>query len=164
MYIIWISFTIKYIVIIPMCLMGSHFCVIIYTVKCNSGSWTVHKNWGTNVGSCNNVHEVDTKTLLCRLSEMKFEVVSLKGDCVWITKHSRVNFMWDSSHPQTMTAWVCLYLIDLLECLVGFVSIDSMPDVSRVSFSRLTWWSQENVDGYCCCIPGRCRKVAEAWS
>jgi hypothetical protein len=42
----------------------------------------VEKSWfggwgrqGTNVGSCNNVHEVDTKTLLCRLSEMKFDVV-----------------------------------------------------------------------------------------
>jgi hypothetical protein len=31
---------------------------------------------GTNVGSCNNVYEVDTKTLLCRLSEMNLERVS----------------------------------------------------------------------------------------
>jgi hypothetical protein len=42
----------------------------------------VEKSWfggwgrqGTNVGSYNNVHEVDTKTLLCRLSAMKFDVV-----------------------------------------------------------------------------------------
>jgi hypothetical protein len=34
-----------------------------------------YRQWGkqeTNVGSSNNVHEVDTKTLLCRLNEMNF--------------------------------------------------------------------------------------------
>ncbi len=42
----------------------------------------VEKSWftrwgrqGTNVGSYNNVHEVDMERLLCRLIEMKFDVV-----------------------------------------------------------------------------------------